>query len=467
MNMRVIFSLVPAFLICGLSVMCEPEISAEKADGYKGIWFTLGQFSEHGDKYSGGLGTYTAKHIPLAVYAPEANKTFFVYGGTTGPEERYLLCMASEYDHTTGTVPKPTIVHDKDGVDDPHDNPSIALADDGHVWVFVSGRGQRRPGFIYRSMEPYSVDAFERVEEREMTYPQPWPVEGKGMVLCFTKYTKGRELYWSVATDGRDWTEDRKLAGMGGHYQTSRERDGRVITAFNYHPDGNVDRRTNLYYVETRDFGQTWQTAAGETVETPMEEIQQPALVRDYEAEERLVYVKDIDLDHAGHPVVLIVTSGGHQPGPENEPRLWELVHWNGTDWAFHVVTETTHNYDMGSLYIEEENLWRIIAPTTGGPQFWGTGGEMALWISRDQGVTWNRERHITQNSERNHAYARRPVQAHPDFYAFWADGNPDELSPSYLYFTNKAGDQVWRLPYDMTEARARPAHYRAEADCE
>ena len=34
--------------------------------GYRGIWFTLGQFSEYGDKYSGGLGTYTMKHIPMA-----------------------------------------------------------------------------------------------------------------------------------------------------------------------------------------------------------------------------------------------------------------------------------------------------------------------------------------------------------------------------------------------------------------
>ena len=25
-----------------------------RADGYRGIWFTLGQFSKHGDKYSGG-----------------------------------------------------------------------------------------------------------------------------------------------------------------------------------------------------------------------------------------------------------------------------------------------------------------------------------------------------------------------------------------------------------------------------
>ena len=52
-------------------------------DGYRGIWFTLGQFSEYGDKYSGGLGTYTADHIPIAIYSPEVKKTFFVYGGTT------------------------------------------------------------------------------------------------------------------------------------------------------------------------------------------------------------------------------------------------------------------------------------------------------------------------------------------------------------------------------------------------
>lgn len=50
-----------------------------KAEGYKGIWFTVGQFSEFGDKCSGGLGTYTANHIPVAIYSPEVNKTFFVY----------------------------------------------------------------------------------------------------------------------------------------------------------------------------------------------------------------------------------------------------------------------------------------------------------------------------------------------------------------------------------------------------
>jgi hypothetical protein len=71
-----------------------PGLSGAKADGYRGIWFTLGQVSKYGDKYSGGLATYTADHIPIAIYAPKADKTFFVYGGTI-PGQRHLLIMCS------------------------------------------------------------------------------------------------------------------------------------------------------------------------------------------------------------------------------------------------------------------------------------------------------------------------------------------------------------------------------------
>ncbi|MFW6336252.1 MAG: hypothetical protein ACOC3G_03905 [Phycisphaeraceae bacterium] len=54
---------------------------SDHSNGYRGIWFTLDPFSAYGDKYSGGLGTYTAKHVPMAIHAAEAKKTFFVYGG--------------------------------------------------------------------------------------------------------------------------------------------------------------------------------------------------------------------------------------------------------------------------------------------------------------------------------------------------------------------------------------------------
>ena len=86
--MKSVFSLVISILF-GISSYAQAVFDNQKIDGYKGIWFTLGQFSEYGDKYSGGLGTYTAKHRPLAIYAPEVKKTFFVYGGTTAANEKH------------------------------------------------------------------------------------------------------------------------------------------------------------------------------------------------------------------------------------------------------------------------------------------------------------------------------------------------------------------------------------------
>jgi hypothetical protein len=94
----------------------------------------------------------------------------------------------------------PTVVHDKQDVDDPHDNPSINLDDEGHIWIFVSGRGQRRPGFKYRSAKPFDIEDFELVSEEEFTYPQPWWVAGSGFLHLFTRYTNGRELYWNISS---------------------------------------------------------------------------------------------------------------------------------------------------------------------------------------------------------------------------------------------------------------------------
>ena len=62
------------FLACGARAQTNAQlVASQKDDGYRGIWFTLGQMSEYGDKYSGGLGTYTANHVPMAIYSKEAN----------------------------------------------------------------------------------------------------------------------------------------------------------------------------------------------------------------------------------------------------------------------------------------------------------------------------------------------------------------------------------------------------------
>jgi hypothetical protein len=155
-------------------------------------------------------------------------------------------------------------------------------------------------------------------------------------------------------------------------------------------------------------------------------------------------------------PVLLYVTSRGHEPGPPNDPREWRITRWTGTEWRTTTITHTDHNYDMGSLYIEADE-WRVIAPTETGPQPYQGGGEMALWVSRDEGETWTMQQRITRNSAANHNYARRPVAAHDPFYAFWADGDPTSFGISRLYFTDREGKHVWRLPYDMTEDTAEP----------
>jgi len=428
----------------------------EKADGYRGIWYWCNSLKgKYRYKYSGGYATYTAKHTPMACYAEKANKTFFVYGGTKGLNEKNrLLEMVSYYDHETGMVPKPTIVLEKK-TDDAHHNPTIQIDEDGYIWIFISSHG-KDTGFIYKSIVPYSIDSFECTEQREFTYPQPWYFPGQGLLFLFTKYTKGRELYWRTSPDGITWSKDGKLAGFGGHYQISRIYKNKVGTAFQYHPKG-VDTRTNLYYVETSDFGQTWHNVQGEKIETPLDSTQNIALVHHYESEGLLVYLNDINFDSSGNPVIQYVTSRGWHPGPESGPRTWKTARWTGTEWEILDVTESDHNYDTGSIYIEADGLWRIIGPTESGPQPFFAGGEVAVWTSKDQGRSWTKQRQVTQKSKFNHTYVRRPVNAHPDFYAFWANGHGAEASDCSLYFTNQSGEKVWKLPRRMKEEFEKP----------
>lgn len=448
-------SLVAAACVCA-GAGAAPLSPAGPGDGYRGIWFTLRQVSEYGDKYSGGLGTYTANHVPVAVYAPAVNKTFFVYGGTV-KDRRHLLIMASFYDHATGQVPRPTVVLDKQGVNDPHDNAALAIDDRGHVWVFVSGRGRLRPGWKFRGTRPYSVAEFEFIRHDEMTYPQPWHIPGFGFFNLFTKYTHGRELYWETSTNGIHWSAHRKLAGIGGHYQVSHaRRDGLVASFFNRHPGGKVDKRTDLYYLQTTNFGATWTTADGVPLTLPLTTPDNPARILDYAARGQLMYTCDLNFDTNGHPVLLYIVSRHYQPGPGGDPRIWTVARWNGRRWITSDVCRSDHNYDMGSLYIQPDR-WLVIGPTQPGPQAWQTGGEMALWASRDLGQTWTLLRQITTNSTYNHTYARRPLNAKDPFFAFWADGDPTRLSPSRLYFGNADGTRVWQLPCDMPAPLAAP----------
>jgi hypothetical protein len=473
MNVRFLF-----LLLCFGSVapccIAEDVTLNQKADGFRGLWYNNQRLeSEYRYKYSGGLGTYTAKHKPLAVYSSEVDKTFFCFGGVRegyhlnerlkedklglAEPESGILHMIAAFDHKTGTIGRPTIILDKKTYD-AHDNPVLSLDSEGYIWVFSTAHGRLRPSYIHRSVRPWDESEFEQVEAYRMengkrvlidnfSYFQVWHSKSQGFTFFFTLYSENgeRKTFYANSRDGLLWENWVRLADIEkGHYQISGAFKDKAGSSFNYHPEPvGLNNRTNLYYVETQDRGKTWTNAAGETLKLPLTESHNPALVHDFEAEGLLVYMKDITFDDQGRPLILFITSRGFESGPGNDPRTWRLARWTGKQWQLSEITRSDSNYDM------EEGTLRIIGPTEKGPQPYNPGGEVGMWLSADDGRTWSMKRQLTRNSPYNHTYVRRPLNANPGFYAFWADGHARQPSESRFYFSNRDGD-VYQLPEKM-----------------
>lgn len=476
MNIRLLFFLLLLRLTASAQ---DPRFINQADDGYRGIWYFIGpNKTEYAYKYAGGLATYPSNHYPFSIYAAAVNKTFFCYGGTDSTGKT-LLHEVGCFDHATGMVSRPTIVMDK-ATDDAHDNPVIQLDAQGYIWLFSTSHGVSRPSFIYRSSKPYDISSFEKVQAfkggeplNNFSYLQMYYGQGDGFLALFTHYEQQalrygkkncRVIGYMTSPDGVQWSAWKDLANMEeGHYQTSGQRGRRVGTSFNHHPNvqkgAGLDYRTNLYYLQTDDFGKSWTTVNGRPAGLPLRTGDTTALVKDYASEGLSVYINDLNFDAAGNPVILYETSKGPDAGPQNGPRQWYTAHWKNGRWQILPFTASDHNYDMGSLMIEKNGAWRIVAPTATGPQAYNTGGEIVMWESRDEGKHW-KPRQLTHNSAHNHSYPRRPVQAHPDFYAFWADGNGRKRSASRLYFSDSKGN-VYRLPEKMTTDYARPERVR------
>lgn len=436
------------------------------AQGFNGGWYEItdGQGS-YPNKYGGGTATYPQQIGPMAIYAPSANKTFFVFGGSNkGPSEINTTTYhsISYYDHGTRQVARPRILIDKQTTD-AHDNPSLCIDPQGYLWVFSNTHGETRRSHIWKSTSPYDITTFTEVPLNTAVFPNnrfnygsPWYVPGHGFMLLYTRYNAGdRDLYVTTSPDGVTWTTPSQFAHVAdGQYQLSWQHGQTVGTAFDVHL-GSSDNRTNLYYLQTSDFGATWTKADGTAVSLPLTTVANAALIRDYDAENKNVYLKDLNFDASGRPVILFLTTSSALPGPAT--RSLNTARWDGSQWTIRPVVSSDHNYDHGSLYIEPDGTWRVIGPFINGPQAYGTGGEVAVWTSSDQGLNWQLARQLTSGSAFNHSYVRRPLNAQDDFYGLWADGDAFEPSASRMYFTDKYSDALLRLPATMAGAFALP----------
>ena len=438
------------FLPCLLST----AFSAETGDGYRGIWYEIG------GAYSGGMATYPQHQMPMAVYAPAAQKTFFVYGGESADGRKNLQMMIGAFDHQKKLLANPTLVRDC-ATNDAHANPCMAIDTKGHIFIYCAAR-HKFSGRIYRSCKPYDISAFDQLVDTYMPYPQAWIADDGRHFLKYTRYNKGngsvREIYSTVSQDGTAWDfkKSTKIAN-DGHYAATTLHKGRLWMTLNWHKSGS-DKRTNLYVIRSDDLGTSWQTTDGKPVSLPMNFPETPSLIRDYLTEKKFIYLNDLITDAKGNPVILYVeaSGGSKSQGPKGDPRRWMTARYDGKQWHFHSICTVDHNYDYGNLRIDTKGIWRAIGATDAGPHPYTTGGEVVLWESRDTGVTWKRAKALTKNSRRNHSYVRVPTNFAPEFFGYWGDGDTTQCSESDLYFCDWNGN-LFRMPRKIAKPWVQP----------
>lgn len=475
--------------------------------GFQGIWYEVGPaFGSIPNKYGGGLATYPQQIGPLAVYSPEVDRTYFVFNVDVDPGPgRSIGHAISYFDHATRQVARPQVWLNKE-TGDAHDAAVLALDDEGYLYMFSMTHGENRRSWIKKSGAPHDIassrDLLSLTDVQDQavfgalpgdsattlrfSYASAWYVpnvdtEDK-FLLLHTRYQSGqRDLFTTTSADADSWTTRKGLAQIeSGQYQKSWIKpDGKTVgTIFNVHPaSGGLDARTDLFYLETADQGQTWRSIDGSTIvdnsgpndnrliTRPDQPQHMATQVYDAAPGER-VYLKDINYDSQGRPVIMFLTSPTHVPGPlpEGSERTVRTAYWTGAEWSIQTVTHTDHNYDHGSLFVGENGNWRVIGAFIDGPQQFGTGGQIGMWTTADYGRSWSLQSQLTADQENNHTYPQRVVNGQDSFYSLWASGNAFEPSEVHFCFATKAG-QVFELPFDIDTDFASPIPLTLSAD--
>ena len=339
--MRCLMALCVVFYFISASALAQAI--AITARLHEASWYSLPNWEHNGvPKYSGPMGTYTAKHIPIAIQ--DSGVDYYVFSeNSTGNLKIFVA----------DSLGNKTLVHQTDGVIDPHDNAVINIRD-GYLYIVVAARSNRREGIVYRADEKHSIASFTKVSEGWYAYPQLWPT-----ALLYTDYTEQniREL----------WVKSRycnKKLVEGGHYSVSFDDGEYLHLAYNYHTDDNLDRRQHIFYMRSKD-GCNWETSGSEPLSLPLHGYSSQTLV--YDSDSTYEYMKDIAVID-GEVNILTVNSSSFYPDEGVRYAYNTDLYGNRT-----AITETGHNYNTGA-YVDGY----IVFPTFGESGY--AGGDLSLF---------------------------------------------------------------------------------------
>lgn len=423
----------------------------------RGVWYCCGLSKNtlpgHKYVYCGPMATYCNWHRPMAVFVPEVNKTFFVYG-CSGNSPTISL-----HDHATGQFAHPVVLgSNNDG--DAHRNPTLTVADDGTLFVFYGAHNDTT--HVLRSDAPYDLSRWTHVSdlpEMESSYPQPWQLKSGELFVSCRHRGVGREGGWCVMTSkdrGVTWQKPVPLIAFEGcnTYAVTIAEEGayprKVHVAWSRLNGGTEvemqtkdawARRHQLYYACSEDGGATWMRSDGTTYTLP---ITEEAAEKLYDCGERGVWLQDIQLDAGGNPCILFIDAE-----VATYESQWKFARHVGGGWTFSDITTSDHMYDDGGLVILADDDFRVYAPTTA-VQPLEDGGEIEEWRSADGGQTWSNTQHLTEGSTLSHNNVKVVYGHHKgqgDFRILWSYGDsnyPPETEDVRLFFY---GERTGRTP--------------------
>ncbi|MDD4870053.1 MAG: BNR-4 repeat-containing protein [Kiritimatiellae bacterium] len=402
----------------------------KSGDSFQGIWYECGKTNTYPGQpsvYSGPMATYSAWHRPMAVHVVSQAKTYFVFGNTQNAP------AISYYDHRRKQFVAPVVLgSNPDG--DAHRNPTLLVDEQGYLYVFYGAHGH--PTHVVKSVEPYRIDQWRKmvdIDDPKTSYPQPWQLRGGELFVSFRLPPQG----WCFrrSTDGaQSWEPAKVLIQFAGHaiYAITVAENGsyprKVHITWSRLGGGTPGeiatkhlwaRRYNVYYAYSDDTGVTWKRSDGTPYKLPIDEEHAEKL---YDSGEHGVWLKDIQLDPQGRPLILFIDSEC-----KTFTGKWKVARQQTGCWQIADFAQSDHMYDDGALVIRGEKDYGIYAPT-GVSQPHEDGGEIEEWQSTDGGATWARIRALTIKSQFSHNNVKAVLGGAPEFRVFWSYG--DSVSP-------------------------------------
>lgn len=385
-------------------------------------------------------------HAPRAAFDARTNRTYFTYRSGGRDDDTRCAIWVGWYDHNEGRVHRSVRVLERPPVS-ADDGPAMVLDEAGYIWIFV---GSDRPGaaVVLKSEQPNNASSFSVTARLSFSDPQPWYQGQRGfLLLCYVNKEDRCLPAMTTSRDGIQWAEPVVLADLGGRhcFVAGRHKD-KIGLVFNRSLDkDHPDLYTDLYYLESRDWGQSWHSADGRKIELPIEQVDHFSRMRDYCSMKRITSIKDVNFDRMGNPTVLYMSTFAPEVRGRRLRKTWYTARWF-RQWYTTGLIMSDHIGDSGCLLIDERMNWTLLATTDPGLCEGMAGGDVVMWLSRDQGRSWYRG----TLTEKRHCWGiRRAWPASAEMTAMWLGADIDDFQGATIYYSDDSGS-VRKLPGGM-----------------